>query len=50
MEWFSFVKRQYDLENYTAEQVGLFVEAKKITDEEAKKITSVLDTLEETKE
>lgn len=50
MDWFSFVKRQYDLKNYTAEQVGRFVEAKKITAEEALKITSVKDEVEETKE
>lgn len=49
MEWFSFVKRQFDLKNYTAEQVGKFVEAKKITEDEAAKIVGV-QTSEEPKE
>lgn len=44
MDWVSFVKRQFDLKNYTAEQVNRFVEANKITEDEAAQIVAVPKT------
>lgn len=48
MDWVSFVKRQFDLQNYTKEQVGKFVEAKKITEDEAMNIVGVQTSEEPT--
>lgn len=39
MNWFFTAKRYYELGYYTNEQVGLFVEAGRITKEEYKTIT-----------
>ncbi|MEC0169929.1 XkdX family protein [Paenibacillus graminis] len=40
MDWYAVVKRHYDAGRYTVEQVEVFVTAKKITDKQAKEITT----------
>lgn len=39
MNWFEKIKRYYDKEMYTIEQVKIFVQSGKITEEEFKIIT-----------
>lgn len=38
MNWYALVKRYYDAGRYTASQVRIFVEANKITEEQASEI------------
>ncbi|WP_083205450.1 XkdX family protein [Bacillus sp. FJAT-27264] len=38
MDWYALVKRHYDADRYNAADVQVFVDAKKITAEQAAKI------------
>lgn len=41
MNWFEKVRRYYDMGKYTNEQVKVFVQTDKITEEEYKEITGM---------